>query len=356
MTARFPADLLSRSAEEASRLVALVYLDEAGRAQRRLGDPLDAEALHDFRVGLRRLRSCTRAYRPQLKGSVSRRMRRRLRDLTRATNPGRDTEVQLAWLEQQTTRLGPGDTQGLAWLTGRLEGQKHEALELITNDLARRFTKVATRLRPRLQSFRVEVRTGRGQDRPSFGKVTGGLIQTQGQRLAEKLSAVRSQDDVAEAHAARIAAKRLRYVLEPLSRRVPGAKGLVQRLKELQDILGHLRDRHVLADEIAASLTGLARGTSSQPSAAEIGLTSLRQLAAADAGAMFAEFQARWATGTAARFFHQANELGRRLMEPEGQLTDVAGPPDPLAQHSVDPDISERKEIREGRVLAWKSS
>lgn len=323
MTARLPADLLSRSAEEASRLIALAYLDDAGRAERRLSDPLDSEALHDFRVGLRRLRSCTRTYRSHLKGSVSKRMRRRLRGLTRATNPGRDTEVQLAWLHQQAGQLGPGDTQGLAWLIGRLEGRKYDALNAIRTEVAPRFTKVAGRLRPRLQTFRVEVRSARTQNHPSFGQVTGGLLQAQAAGLAERLRAVRKVDDVAEAHAARIAAKRLRYLLEPLSRRAPGVKGLVQRLKELQDLLGQLRDRHVLTAEVASSLAGLARNKLDRPSGAEAGLISLQHCASEDAEALFAAFQERWAHGRASRFFYRAEELARILMQPDAQLVDI---------------------------------
>src|SRR5918998_1337794 len=97
MSLRLPADLLDRFADEATRLLALTYLDEIALAERRLADPQDAEALHDFRVALRRLRSCIRAYRNELKGSVSKRMRRSLRELMLVTNEGRDAEVHLEW-------------------------------------------------------------------------------------------------------------------------------------------------------------------------------------------------------------------------------------------------------------------
>ncbi len=155
MAVRLPSDLLSRSAQEGSRLVALAYLDEVAWAERRLGDPHDSEALHDFRVGLRRLRSSTRAYRSQLKGSVSKKLRQLLRDLTQATNPGRDTEVKLAWLHQQAERLGAGESEGMGWLIGRLEGRGYEALERIRGDVARKFSKLASQLRRRLGTFQV---------------------------------------------------------------------------------------------------------------------------------------------------------------------------------------------------------
>jgi CHAD domain-containing protein len=316
MTVRLPSDLLGRSAEEGSRLLALAYLDEIAWAERRLADRQDSEALHDFRVGLRRLRSCTRAYRSQLKGSVSKKMRRQLRDLTVATNPGRDTEVKLAWLHQQAERLGAGESEGLGWLIGRLEGRKYEALERVTGDVARRFLKLATKLRRRLGTFQVEVRTGRDQKPQSFGTVTSGLIQSHVTELAEGLETVAKPENVTEAHAARIKAKRLRYLLEPLARRASGVKALVGRLKQLQDLLGNLHDMQVLAEEIDASLAALSRSMSDRQPVVKPGLLALQRLANEQAGESFAGFHAGWADGRATRFLSRANDLGSQLTGP----------------------------------------
>ena len=57
-----PDDLLDRPAPDAVRHVALDFLRQAAEARERLGDPSDAEALHDFRVAIRRLRSTVRAH------------------------------------------------------------------------------------------------------------------------------------------------------------------------------------------------------------------------------------------------------------------------------------------------------
>jgi CHAD domain-containing protein len=313
MSLRLPSDLLRRSAEEASRLVALAYLDEIARAEPRLADPLDAEALHDFRVGLRRLRSCTRAYRTQLKGSVSKKMRRRLRDLTQATNAGRDAEVQLAWLREQATRLEPGDTEGLAWLIGRLEGRKYEALEAVTSDVARRFNRTATKLKPRLQTFRIEVRTGKGQEQSSFAQVTGGLIRSHAADLANAIRSVSQPEDVSESHVARIRAKRLRYLLEPLSRRAPGVKSLVERLKELQNLLGGLHDMQVMGEEITSSLSVFSHHLADRQAGPVPGLRALEQLARDHASSSYQSFKTRWADGKAARFFGQMDDLRTKL-------------------------------------------
>lgn len=313
MTARLPTDLLDRSAPEASRLLALSYLDEIEVAERRLADPLDTDALHDFRVALRRLRSCTRAYRTELKDSVSKKMRRRLRKLTLATNAGRDAEVHLSWLRNQAERLGSEDTEGLAWLIGRLEGRIYETLDTATTDVGRRFTRLAARFRPRLEILRIEVRRAGASERPSFRQVTGELIRHHTAELGESLRAVGSAENMMEAHRTRIAAKRLRYLLEPLARRVAGVKGLITQLKGLQDVLGHVHDMHVMGEEIASSLTALSRGPTERPSGAESGLRALERIALEQGAAAFASFESHWGDQRGGRFLARADELGNSL-------------------------------------------
>lgn len=324
MSTRLPSDLLARPAEEASRLLALGYLDEIGRAEQRLEDPKDAEALHDFRVGLRRLRSCSRAYRSQLKGSVTKRLRQRLRKLTQATNAGRDTEVHLSWLRHQAERLGPEDFQGLSWLIGRLEGQRYDTARTALTDVRRQFLKSAAKLRPRLGTFRMEIRSGPGQEQRSFGRVTGELIRAQVAELADDLSRVQGAEDVKGGHAARISAKRLRYMLEPLARRAPGVKSLVTQLKEVQDCLGDLHDRHVLAGEIASTRLALSNIDSGRLAGCEAGLHTLERLADEQAAAAFARFDSLWGGGHAGRFMLRIERLATSLTE--RTATRPAGP------------------------------
>jgi CHAD domain-containing protein len=366
MIARLPADLLRRSAEEGSRLLALAHLDEIASAEGRLADPLDSEALHDFRVGLRRLRSTTRAYRSQLKGSVSKRMRGRLRDLTRATNPGRDIEVQLGWLHRQAERLGAGETEGLAWLVGRLEGRKSEIVSRVIAEIAGDFLKAATKLRGRLSTFQVQVRTGRQPKPASLGQVTGGLIRSHVAELAQSLKPVSTVDDTAKAHAARIRAKRLRYLLEPLSRRARGAKALIGPLKQLQDLLGTLHDMQVMTQEIDASLEALSRNVVERPLAAEPGLQALRRLAKEEAERSFTSFRVAWAGSHAARFLNRTNELGDQLEKPrrvmtERQATSVTPQELPVSQALVPPEQKAAERARspdqqEGKRLAMIQS
>jgi CHAD domain-containing protein len=292
MANRLPTDLLYRSSQEASRLLALSHLDEVARAQARLSRPEDAEALHDFRVGLRRLRSCMRAYRPFLKGSISGKIRRRLRGLTLETNAGRDTEVQLAWLRDQASCLAPGEAEGLGWLVGRLEGRR-SMLEQTTTRVGRRFLKLESKLRPRLLTFEVEVSPAGMREQESFGQVTAGLIRRFAVELCESVASVRHRNDESEAHGTRIRAKRLRYLIEPLSPRLPRLKTSIKRLKELQSVLGALHDMQVLGREIPA--TGEA-------GAIDAGVKALRQRSRDAAELSLNRFHSDWTPARTAAF------------------------------------------------------
>ena len=316
MTSRLPSDLLARPAEESSRLLALAYLDEIARAETRLANPEDGEALHDFRVGLRRLRSCGRAYRLPLKGSVTRKVRRRLRTLTQATNAGRDAEVQLGWLRSRVDQVHPTDLQGLSWLIGRLEGRRFEMIHIATDDVRRRFAKLAGKLRPRLGTFRMAIRTGPGQEQRSFGRVTGELIRAQVAEFAEDLKRMQGPGDVAGLHTTRISAKRLRYLLEPLARRTPGARSVVTQLKEVQDALGDLHDKHVIAEEIASTRLALSSIGTDRRAEIEPGLSTLERLAGDEAIATHSRFNALWGGEHAGRFILRVEKLAASLAVP----------------------------------------
>lgn len=238
-----PPDLVTRPAVESSRLVALEYLERSRAALARLKDPNDTDALHDFRVALRRLRSTLRAYRDQLRGSVSRKLRNRIRDLTRATNRGRDAEVQLAWLRSLAEELSPTERIGLRWLMEWIErgGQEDDA-----EQIHRAFDRVDRQLRRKLVVYRHHVAAEDTAPEPPFGVVARDAALAHAQRLDELLGEIHDAGDHATIHRARIAAKRLRYVLEPLKATIPGGAALVADLKSLQKVLGDLCDTRVL--------------------------------------------------------------------------------------------------------------
>lgn len=345
-----PADLLSRPPEEGARLIALSWLDQAAAAFPRLQDPADTEALHDFRVGLRRLRSCLRSYRPYLEESLPKKLRRRLRDLAASTGPGRDTEVQIEWLRGRSRHLGSYHRAGLAWILGQLEEQMRAANEEMSARLPKEFPKLEADLRERLSTWHAEVHLDAGgHPSPTLAEATAKILRSQAAELESHLARVDGPEDEHEAHEARITAKRLRYLLEPFD--LPEAAALVKRMKKLQDILGELHDAHVLETELSESLQVAAServrrlldvSLSDAPDDAliraerrrvrESGLLALARLNRARRNRLFAELDADWLEGRGAGFFQEAEAVAARLGGEE-----IAPPPPPPAPEPVQP-------------------
>jgi len=251
--------LLARSPEEASRVVALTLLARVGEAARRLEDPDDAEALHDFRVALRRLRSVLRAYRKPLAGSVKKRHRRQLRDLAAATGPGRDAEVAAGWVAAQRETLPSEQKGGARTLGDRLEARRGKGYEKVRRQLAEDFAPLAESLERRLGVYRREIHLQGGAGSDSFGELVALELRRDLDRLLAALAAVGSVDDSDPCHRARLAGKRVRYLLEPLAGGLGAVEPILKRLKRLQDLLGELNDAHVLEAELERSVEGAAR-------------------------------------------------------------------------------------------------
>ncbi len=249
-----PPDVLERPPEEAARRIALELLSEAQAACQRLADPNDAEALHDFRVAVRRLRSTLRAWKSPLGKSIRRRDRQALRELQAVTGEGRDAEVALAWLGEQRAQLGPAHRRGHDWLARRLQGRREHTLAHVREAVRTRFVEIEAELRPRLERMRLEVHLLEPATQPHFGAVFADMARESARDLARLLGRVESPGDRELCHQARIACKRLRYLIEPVRKQREDAARIVDRCKRLQDLLGDLNDAHVLLDEIGAAL------------------------------------------------------------------------------------------------------
>jgi CHAD domain-containing protein/CYTH domain-containing protein len=248
-----PALLAGPAASGVGEL-ARTLVDQVRAARLRLDTPGDPEALHDFRVALRRIRSLLRAYRRDTHGLAGRRLRRGLRRIARVTNASRDLEVKLAWLTAQAPTLRPRDRVGLRWLIRRLEASKQEAdaraSDRITSDLEDLLEELDRRGRERAAEP--------GSGEPTLAQVTGERLERFAQALRRRLEGVRSIADQRQGHRARIAGKRVRYLLEPLSSALPPAADLVIQLKSLQDHLGEMHDADVLARAIATAMEDAA--------------------------------------------------------------------------------------------------
>ncbi|HSG38783.1 MAG TPA: CHAD domain-containing protein [Thermoanaerobaculia bacterium] len=326
------ANLLARHPEEGARLLALSFLDQARAARPRLADPSDSEALHDFRVALRRLRSCLRAYRSYLDESVPRKLARKLKKLAQATGPGRDTEVQIAWLRGRSAHLSSSHRAGQAWLVARLEGRMREAYEDTREEIERDFDKIEEALRRRLSVYRTEIHLGSEAPQSTLAEATAGILRKQVEELESHLARIEDAEDETEGHEARISAKRVRYLLEPFVDAVPGAGPVVKRFKALQDLLGDLHDAHVLETELTEALetaaaerarTLLDLSLADVPDdnllraerrrARESGLIALARLNRVRRDRLFEALEAEWLEDKANVFLREVEALGKAM-------------------------------------------
>ena len=247
-----PADILDLPAPRGVRLIALERLDALIEGRVRLGHDGDVEALHDFRVALRRLRSVLRAYRAPLASSIGEGTRRRLRRLARATAQSRDLEVHIAWLDEQRPTLTAKQRIGLDALRAQLAARKARSDAKLAREVEVTFPHLAHRVRERLLRYEAPVLADGKYERP-VAAVMSSRMHRMLAALRVALDQVHAATDETEAHRARIAAKRVRYLLEPAEPLIPALAPTLERLRVLQDQLGALHDAHVFAPELVAA-------------------------------------------------------------------------------------------------------
>jgi CHAD domain-containing protein/CYTH domain-containing protein len=242
------SDLERLKADRAIRLVVRGHLTKVCAALTTLVKGLepaapheDPEALHALRVALRRLAAALRAFERFL--PAARAQRRRLRRLASVPNAARHLEVERAWLGGLESVPGIS----LAKLRRRLERRRARESERALRKLARHLPDLLGRIEQALggSARRLPPEVG-------FGPVLAGFARLQAARLKCRLEAARldSGELSDEAlHRARIDAKRMRYLLEPVARFSPETKALIQRCASLQDDLGDIHDRQVFASQ-----------------------------------------------------------------------------------------------------------
>lgn len=241
------------------RLVALALIDDAQHTAEKLatltnkladGEAEADDALHDFRVEVRRLRAWMRAFKPWLRGDISRKRRRGLSSIADGTRESRDATVHLEWLQSARPSLTPRQRVGHTWIVDQLEKRRSDSSE-DSIAAASDFKSMAPKLARRLQYYRTPVAESDAGDR--FGTIYSQRVLKQSKALRNRLAEVHRFSDVKQAHRARIAAKNLRYLIEPVAKIVAGGEAIIENLKGLQDLLGDLHDVHVFGDELVAA-------------------------------------------------------------------------------------------------------
>lgn len=261
--------VLDLPVQRGARRLALVFLRDAEAAHARLEQGRDDHALHDFRVAVRRLRSAVRAYGDHLAGSVRKKDRKTLAELAAATGEARDLEVHAAWIAARLDAFTEDERPAAAAaLLDDLRAEQGKAEHGVRKRVAKEFPKARWRLARRIRFYRQEVDVDAPEGGARLSAVLGEQMLELAADLERRLAGVRTLDDQRAAHRARIAAKRLRYLVEPVADELDGAPPLIKRLKRLQDALGEMHDADVLlarvAKQAAADESSSAASTSAK--------------------------------------------------------------------------------------------
>jgi CHAD domain-containing protein len=285
-TPQLTTDLLAEPAQRAARLIARQRLASVVEVHERLGAG-NPDTLHDLRVALRRLRSWVRAYRPVLSDTVRRRTRRALSKLARATNAARDAEVALAWVRSQR-ELQEESRAGHAYMIERLTMERDRSAVGAAAQLAKGLPSVARELEAQCSYYWLRVLVDDHSREPVMTEVTGRLARRHAALLGRALRRIESPADVDAAHRTRMAAKQLRYLLEPIDADRRAAR-VVERIRVLQDLLGDFHDAHLLARRMTAEIEEITPRWTLRP-----GLIELLERTQTHERASFVKFRRSW--------------------------------------------------------------
>jgi CHAD domain-containing protein len=261
-----PISWLTGPAQPAVRGIARDRLHRVQREAARLARPLglagaapdEPEAIHDFRVALRRLRIWLWAFRDYLPDSLHRNTEPRLRRWSGMTGAARDLEVQLAWLSGPAPS-GPS-LASARQLAETVRSELGEAKAILVKALATGFPETARALAEALEL------PGAATRRIAPEPMNAAMARALGRSfraLKRSLRSVRRVGDARQAHRARIAVKRLRYLLEALGPLTPSLRPGIDQLIRLQHLLGELHDAQLLHARIPQgfkALRGQLRG------------------------------------------------------------------------------------------------
>ena len=206
----------------------------------------DPEALHQFRVAARRLRSDLRTFAPLLDRHLTRWLRDELKWLGTAVGHGRDADVLAERLRSQVSRLPARDAKSVDLLLQRLAETGHDAFEHIMDTLEEaRYVVLLDAL--------VELAAA-----PKFGPEPSGLadraarpividiVRRPWRRLERAVDALSPDAPDTAFHAVRIRAKRVRYAVEAVTPLYgKDARRFAKAVADVQTVLGKNQDTTV---------------------------------------------------------------------------------------------------------------
>jgi triphosphatase len=259
-----------------------------------------AEALHQVRVGLRRLRAAISIFADIVADSDLDRVKAELKWITQELGPARDLDVFAADVLEPLQKAHPKDA-GVGAARRDFEERRKAAYARATDSLR------SERFRKNLLDLVAWIEVGDWASSEAAREPVTALARDELARLRKGIKK-RGGDlrhiSAHGRHRLRIRAKRLRYATEFFAKTFPAESNLKRRdellaaLKDLQDALGGLNDletRHGLMNGTGGEESPAAEMAAAIPDPAREAATRERLLAAAEkAFARFAEAKVFW--------------------------------------------------------------
>ncbi|MCP9439333.1 MAG: CYTH and CHAD domain-containing protein [Nitrospira sp.] len=196
----------------------------------------ESESLHQMRVATRRLRSVLRAARPILPRDWNESLAKELSWLGECLGPARDLDVQIAYFQEERSRLDTADRAPLAQFITYLRSQRAHVQQAVLSELTSvRYFDLVDRLEQAAHHPPVVEAT------PT--KTLRTLAKREFKKLEKTIRSMGTTPDDAALHAIRIKTKRARYAAE-LARWAAGkaAARFIKQTGKVQDVLGAYQD------------------------------------------------------------------------------------------------------------------
>lgn len=223
------------------------YLDQAKGHIESLNSTHDVDdAIHDFRLNIRRLRSWLKICRKHKIANLTRKDRRRLGKLVDITNESRDLDVSVQLLDEYMESLNLTAHVDATLLMEKWQKQCSLSHKSTLQDALSAFHKVE----PKLRALITALREQEGKDALNLVSFVEIVMPQIAKELDGLLDAIKSSDDIETIHRARILAKVLRYAGEPFANLDAAFALLVKELHSLQDVIGGLRDAQIFAHRL----------------------------------------------------------------------------------------------------------
>ena len=221
----------------------------------------DPDAIHDMRVASRRLQQVLDLTFPTPLPREARRLRRKLRRSRRALGDVRNCDVLVEHVERRLGRARNSNREAWTAVKQYLQERRSESFARAMRKLSK-LNLAVFYMRTKANLDRLGHKPDQGHAGQPLAHPDGVVLAPLPARLAQALAGVwsgfekqvaasQSDPSATSIHAARIGAKRLRYLLEVVNRfGAPGSSQALAWLRKIQQHLGDWHDMEVLEEMI----------------------------------------------------------------------------------------------------------